>query len=277
MTLPALVDAQTLKAYLDRHPNTLVIDVCSPEAYAQGHLPGAVNVPPSRLSSGIKPATGSLPSAEDLKALLESIGLTPNKQVVVYDDAGGSWAGRMFWTLEVVGHRQNALLDGGIFAWRAQDLPLTADLPDVTRSTLAPLHINRELIIDKEDILASLGQPGFAVWDARAPEEYNGTKLVSERGGHIPGAINLDWVNLYDNANDTRLKPLDEIRTMLEKAGLTPDKTIATHCQTHRRSGLTWFVAAKLLGYKHIKAYPGSWAEWGNTEGLPIENLSTRQ
>lgn len=271
MTLPALIDAKSLSDYLVRHPNTLIIDVSSPENYAQGHLPGAVNVPPVNLCSGVKPATGSLPAPGDLKALLESVGLTPNKQIVVYDDAGGSWAGRMVWTLEVVGHTQNTLLDGGIVAWRAEGLPLSVDTPVVTRSTLSPLHINTALIADKEEILSKLGQDDFAIWDARAPEEYDGSKVVSARGGHIPGAVNLEWSNLYDVQKDTRLRPLDDIQKMLEQAGFTPDKTIVTHCQTHRRSGLTWFVAAKLLGYNHIKAYPGSWAEWGNTEDLPVE------
>jgi thiosulfate/3-mercaptopyruvate sulfurtransferase len=271
MSLPVLVDTQTLKAYLDLHPSALIIDVCPEEHYLQGHLPGAVNIPPSKLSSGIKPATGSLPDADDLKALLESVGLTPNKQVIIYDDAGGSWAGRLFWTLEVIGHTRNTLLDGGIVAWRAEDLPITTIVPEPKRSTLSALHYEARWIADKEEILASLHKPGFVVWDARAAEEYSGTKAVSARGGHIPGAVNVDWVQLYDAGNHTRLLPLDEIQQRLNAAGITSDKTIVTHCQTHRRSGLAWFVAAKLLAYPNIKAYPGSWAEWGNLEHLPIE------
>lgn len=271
MSLPVLVNVDALHAYLQSHPNTLIIDVCSAEAYAQGHIPGAVNIPPSKLSTGIAPTPGALPSSDVLKALLESIGLTPNKHVVVYDDAGGSWAGRMCWTLELIGHTANSLLNGGIVAWRAAHLPINAEVVVPKRSTLAPLKINTHWIIDKDAILAHLTQPDFAVWDARAPEEYSGEKCVSKRGGHIPHAIHFDWVRLYDADNDTCLRPLDDIRQELIAAGLTPEKTIATHCQTHRRSGLTWFVAAKLLHYPNIKAYPGSWAEWGNNEQLPIE------
>lgn len=271
MTLPVLVDTQTLNEYLKNHPHALIVDICTAENYAQGHIPGAVNIQPSQLSTGIQPAPGSLPTPEDLKALLESIGLTPNKHVVVYDDAGGSWAGRFIWMLDVIGHKSASLLDGGITAWRADNLPVSQEVPAARTSTLSTLHYNPDLIAHKEEILAQLDKHDFVVWDARAPEEYTGTKVVSERGGHIPGAINFDWVKLYDSNNHNRLLPPEHIQAQLDAAGLTRDKHITTHCQTHRRSGLTYFVATKLLGYPHVKAYPGSWAEWGNTADLPVE------
>lgn len=272
MTLPVLVDTHTLHAYLKNHPQALIVDVCPAENYALGHIPGAVNVPPNKLSTGIQPAPGSLPTPEDLKTLLESIGLTPNKRIIVYDDAGSSWAGRFIWMLDVIGHKKSSLLDGGITAWRADQLPVTQDVPEVRTSTLSTLRYNPELIAHKEEILAQLGQHDFVIWDARAPEEYSGIKAVSARGGHIPGAINFDWTRLHDSNNHNRLLPVADIQAQLDTAGLTRDKRITTHCQTHRRSGLTWFVATKLLGYHHVKAYPGSWAEWGNSADLPVEN-----
>ncbi len=271
MPLPVLIDTDTLHKYLKTHPNALIVDVCTAENYAQGHIPGAVNFPPAKLSSGLAPATGSLPTPEDLKTLLESIGLTPNKHVIVYDDAGSSWAGRFIWTLAVIGHKKYSLLDGGITAWRADNLPISQEVPTPNTSTLSAFKYNPALIADKDEILAQLGQHNVVIWDARAPEEYTGTKVVSAQGGHIPGAINFDWVKLYDSNNHNRLLPPEHIQTLLDAAGLTSDKHITTHCQTHRRSGLTWFVATQLLGYKHVKAYPGSWAEWGNTTDLPVE------
>lgn len=271
MTLPVLVDTQTLNIYLANRPNALIVDVSPAENYAQGHIPGAVNIPPAKLSSGIQPAPGSLPTPEDLKALLESIGLTPNKHVVVYDDAGSSWAGRFIWMLDVIGHHQFSLLDGGITAWRADNLPISQEIPQPHTSTLSALNYNPQLIADKDNILQNLDKPDTVIWDARTPEEYNGSKAVSARGGHIPGAINLDWSNLYDSNNHNRLLPVEQLQTLLDNAGLSSDKTIITHCQTHRRSGLTWFVATHLLGYQKVKAYPGSWAEWGNNADLPIE------
>jgi thiosulfate/3-mercaptopyruvate sulfurtransferase len=271
MILPALINAKTLNDHIVERPSALIIDVTAAESYTSAHLPGAVNIPPSALSSGIQPATGSLPDLDDFKALLEKAGLTPNKHVIVYDDAAGSWAGRMIWMLDLLGFEKSTLLDGGITAWRAEGLPVTDEVPKIKRSTLAPLQINTHLMADKEDILAHLEDDNYLIWDVRAPEEYSGVKAVSANSGHIPHAINLDWVNLYDANNNNTLLAAEDLQVLLNDAGLTADKTIITHCQTHRRSGLSYFVAAKLLGYKHIKAYPGSWAEWGNLPDLPIE------
>jgi len=271
MSLPVLVTAELLNTYLGQHSQVLIIDLSSAEVYAQGHIQGAVNIVPSQLSTGKPPTPGALPALHDLQALLESVGFTAAHHVVVYDDAAGSWAGRMCWMLEVIGHSSYSLLDGGLSAWRAAGFSVSTEASANKQSHLAGLCIHQHWLMDSAEIVAHLGRPDFAVWDARAPEEYSGLKCVSAKGGHIPNAVNFDWVRLYDAKQHNCLRPINEIREELIAAGLTPDKTIVTHCQTHRRSGLTWFVAAKLLGYPNIKAYPGSWAEWGNSEHLPIE------
>ena len=278
MNLPALINTQTLKDNLG-NPELLIIDLSSAESYAQGHIEGAVHISPSKINCGIKPATGKLPPLADLQSLFESIGLTNDKHVVVYDDAGGSWAGRMIWTLELIGHSSASLLDGGIAAWRSAGLPTLQKTSPASQETAAlqssnlslSLSLNTELIADMGEILQNLDNPDYAIWDVRTPEEYNGTKVLALRGGHIPGAINLEWNSLTDASNNTCIRPLEDIQAELNAAGLTQDKTIITHCQTHRRSGLTWFVANKLLGYKAIKAYPGSWSEWGSHSETPIE------
>lgn len=269
MTLPALLDAHSLHQQL-HNPSLLIIDLCSDDNYRAGHIPGAVHIAPSQLGSGIAPATGSLPTVQQLTALLCAIGFTPDKHVVAYDDAGGSWAGRMIWTLELLGFTAASLLDGGRNAWINAGFTLSDAAPAVTPSSLPPLHIDSTFIADKADILQQLGKADFAIWDARSPEEYAGSKVLAARGGHIPGAVNLEWTQLMDT--QLRLLPLDVIRQLLDNAGLSKNKTLVTHCQTHRRSGLTWFVARKLLGYPAIKAYPGSWSDWGNDTNTPIEN-----
>ncbi len=270
MNLPALIDTQTLRDNL-HNPELLIIDLCSPESYAEGHIEGAVHVPPGKLSCGIKPATGKLPPLADLQSLFESIGLTADRHVVVYDDAGGSWAGRMIWTLELIGHSSASFLNGGIAAWRSAGFPVSQETPTPQISKLS-LTLNTDFIADMGEIIQNLDNSNYAIWDARAPEEYNGTKVLAPRGGHIPGAINVEWTQLTDANNNACIRPLEDIQAELEAAGLGADKTIVTHCQTHRRSGLTWFVANKLLGYKTIKAYPGSWSEWASHSETPIEN-----
>ena len=269
MKLPALIDAQTLHQNIE-NPALLLIDLRSADDYLQGHIEGAVNVPSERICCGIKPAPGKLPALHEIQALFESIGLTAESHVVTYDDAGGSWAGRMIWTLATIGHQQSSLLDGGIGAWKSAGLPLSSSTPKPQVSELS-LSLDIKYIADMGEILQNLDNPTYAIWDARAPEEYNGTKVLGSRGGHIPGAINIEWTQLTDSNNDNRIRPLDEIRKELAAAGLTKEKTIVTHCQTHRRSGLTWFVANRLLGYDKIKAYPGSWSEWASHAETPIE------
>jgi thiosulfate/3-mercaptopyruvate sulfurtransferase len=129
--------------------------------------------------------------------------------------------------------------------------------------------IREELLVSKDDVLTSIDDVEKMIWDARALEEFNGTKVTALRNGHIPGAANLDWLDLQDRQNDLRLKPLPEIERQLNKLGISKDKKVITHCQTHHRSGLTYLVG-KALGYD-IKAYDGSWSEWGNDPEVPIE------
>ena len=121
--------------------------------------------------------------------------------------------------------------------------------------------------------MANLHKPDFLIWDARSQEEYDGIKIQAARGGHIPGAIHLDWMSLLEAEAPQRLKPLKELQKIIASHGFNANTNIVTHCQTHRRSGLTYFVGKKLLDFKNIKAYPGSWAQWGNNCELPIENI----
>ena len=267
MILPALIDASTLHQHLP-DDRLLIVDLCSDDNYRAGHIPGAVHIPPARLGCGQPPAPGKLPAIESLTAMLEHIGLDSRRHVVAYDDAGGSWAGRLIWTLALLGFDNASLLDGGRNAWLAAGLPLSNQTPVIQPSQLQ-LAINPVWLADKQEILHNLDNPDYCIWDARSAGEYRGENVQAARGGHIPGAIHLEWTELMDEQQ--RLLPVEQLQSMLDKAGLTRDKTITTHCQTHRRSGLTWFVARKLLGYPAIKAYPGSWSEWGNCDDTPIE------
>ena len=130
--------------------------------------------------------------------------------------------------------------------------------------------INSEPMAELDDVQAAIGNDNFAIWDARSAAEHRGEKVFAQRGGHIPGAINIDWLELIDKPNDFRLVNLDQLQQRLNTLGLTADKTIITHCQTHHRSGLS-YLAMKILGYPNIQGYHGSWSEWGNREDTPIE------
>ncbi|MGI9289054.1 MAG: sulfurtransferase [Pseudomonadales bacterium] len=265
---PMLLEAQALADRLE-DSELLIVHVASAESYANGHVPGAVHLAPSALVSGVKPATGSLPSAAQLSEIFSALGLNAELHVIAYDDEGGGWAGRLLWTLDVLGHNRYSYLNGGIHAWHAANLPLQTELQQ-PHPTVYQANIHDQPRAQLDFIMQHLNTANFAVWDARSKEEYEGSKVFALRGGHIPGAVWYEWTDLMDRNANLRLLDLDSIRKTLEQRGLTADKTIVTHCQTHHRSGLTYLVA-RLLGYSTIKAYDGSWSEWGNRDDTPIE------
>lgn len=267
-TLPLLIEADQLQALLGSE-GLLVVDLCKPDTYAKGHIPGAVHLDYAQIVAQQPPVMGLLPSAETLGNILSLIGLTPETQVVAYDDEGGGRAARLLWTLDALGHPHSALLNGGLHAWANENHPLEVHQNHVAQSSYLA-QFNDKVVARKAEILAGLDDPAVALWDSRSPEEYTGTKKFAQRGGHIPGAINMDWFNVMDQTRNLRLKPEAELRALLDARGLTPDKTVITYCQTHHRSALTYFVL-KLLGYPKAKGYPGSWSEWGNAEDTPIE------
>ena len=267
--MPALITPAALAARTD---NPLIVQVTSAQVYAAGHVPGAVLVEPRELICGIPRATGRLPTATQLTSLFRRIGYEHGVAVVTLDDEGGGWAGRFAWTLDVIGNGNWQYLDGGLHAWHGAGLPLSR-APSARRRTNVDVEIDRTPIAEAEDIMAALDDPALLVWDCRSAEEYAGRRVAAARAGHIPGAVNLDWVELMDR--NRRLALVADVDALLASRGITPDRDVVTHCQTHHRSGLSYMVA-RLLGFPRIRAYHGSWSEWGNRTDTPIEGEAGR-
>ena len=264
--LPLVIEPDELNARLDA-ANLIVVDLTSAARYASGHIRGAHFVDPKRTQLGQPPAPGLLPGLSSLEQLFGELGHTPQATYVVYDDEGGGWAGRFIWLLDVIGHSRYHYLDGGILAWEAAGLPLSQDTP-ASAGGPVPLTLHDEPIATREYLQSRLGAADLAIWDARGPLEYTGEKVLAAKAGHIPGAINLEWTAAMDPARQLRIR--SDVAPMLDGLGITADKEIITHCQTHHRSGFTYLVA-KALGYPRVKGYAGSWGEWGNHPDTPIE------
>ena len=266
--LPLIVAPGGLARHLDRD-DLLIVDVGDRSALAKlagarKCLPGAVHLDYANIVAAHPPAMGLAPDARQLGEALSSIGLTPDKHVVAYDNLGGTNACRFLWTLDLVGQPSGSLLGGGLGAWLGEGLPTARRFgqppPSNYKATL-----RAEPTADKDYVLAHLDDADVVILDTRTPAEFG--------GGHIPGAVNLDWAFAIEVERDSRLKPEIALRQRLEEAGVTPDQEVITHCAVHLRSAHT-YVVLKALGYPRIRGYPGSWSEWGNTPGLPTERAA---
>ncbi len=269
--IPRLLEPAQLESLLsstsDNH-NVIIVDLCSDALYRQKHVPGAVHLQPGALMAGTAPYPGKLPAMAQLENIIRYLGIDTHSHLVIYDDEGGGWAGRFAWTLDLLGFQNWSYLNGGIVAWIKEGFVTEAEANQPVASDSSVSIINPAVLISADDIIGQLGQPDFAVWDARSPGEYSGNMVRSARGGHIPGAINIEWTELMDSQRNLRIR--EDAEAILSNAGLGKDKSVATHCQSHHRSGFTYMVA-RILGYKKISAYDGSWAEWGSLDHTPVE------
>jgi thiosulfate/3-mercaptopyruvate sulfurtransferase len=262
---PLLVDPAWLKARLGDARIRIVDMTTEPEDYQKGHIPGAVYLHVNDVRIGVPAGGFRLPTADEAARLLRALGIARDTHVVIYDDAGGLHASRLFFTLDVMGHTKASLLDGGIQAWRRARLSVTNEIPKVAATDYRPTPSEGKAV-SADWVKARLGDKGLALVDARTPAEYQGKDVRAKRGGHIPGAVNIEWKQ--NLRADLTFKPLDELRTLYAQQGVTPDKTVVTYCQTHHRAAHTYFTL-RLLGYPRVVGYDRSWIEWGNREDLP--------
>ena len=267
--LPLLVEPDQLEQVLGQ-PGLVVVDCGDERMHGQQHVPGAVHLDMRRIVVPRPPAMGAMADDAQIADALGALGIGPDTHVVAYDAGGGSAASRLLWTLDEIGHTKYSLLDGGLVAWVAE-----GHRTENGKATPAPARYaiarHGSARADKAHILSRLGNPDMVVLDARTPAEYAGTDVRAARGGHIPGAVNMDWTEAVDRARNARMKPKAELKRLLESRGATPDKEIVAHCQTHNRSSHTW-MAMKVLGYPRAKGYDGSWSEWGNDPNTPVES-----
>jgi thiosulfate/3-mercaptopyruvate sulfurtransferase len=215
------------------------------------------------------PMLGLFPDIAALAGLFSVIGMRRDHHVVACDEEGGGRGARLLWTLDVIGHPAFSLLNGGLTAWQDEARPLTHIVTPRSPTEYRIDSADRS-IATSEYILAHLHDPEVVLLDTRSPGEFRGTDKRAARAGHIPGARNFDWIRAMDVTRGLRFKPGEELRAALVALGVTPDKQIVVYCQTNHRSAHTYMVL-KSLGYPQVKAYPGSWSEWGNRTDTPVE------
>lgn len=269
-TLPLLLEPEQLASQLSQSSMTgdqIILEQASKEDYDRGHIPGSFWLDFTRLQANDS-FPGMLPSTAQLSALFSEYGITANTHIICSDGEGGGWAGRLIWALDCLGHQHYSFLNGGLTAWRLAGLECDQQIPTKHTSQFQARVQAEPYTVTKEQIIASLKNNRLTLWDARSSDEYSGKKAISARGGHIPNAIHYEWTQALDKANGLRIRNLNVLQQELLALGFSQQQEIATYCQSHHRSGFTYFLG-KLLSW-NVKGYAGSWSEWGNSLDTPI-------
>lgn len=248
-------------------PDVQIVAVDSRDDFTTAHIPGAAQIAMADIMGSEGATGGLLPSEETLNNLFSNAGLRPDAHIVAYDRAGDGQAARLLYTLDAMGHSRISLLDGGLAAWHAEQRPLASGEPDTPASRF-PVERQPQRIADRAWVAEHLADRDTTLLDVRSAAEYDGDDVRAARGGHIPGAVNLDWQHLKD-ANG-QLKPRAELEALLAQQDIQPDQEVAAYCQTHVRSSYVYLVL-KYLGYDKVRGYPGAWSDWGNRDDTPIE------
>lgn len=270
-----LVETAWLADHLD-DPSIRIIEADEdPLLYETGHIRNAAKL--DWHTDVQDPVRRDFVSKEAFEALMRRYGVSNDTTVVFYGDKSNWYAAYSFWLFRLYGHQNLRIANGGRAKWEAEGREYTKDVPSFTPTTYTAKDANpsiRAFRRQVEDIVASRSA---ALVDVRSPDEYSGklTHMINypqegaQRGGHIPGAQSIPWGTAA--AADGTFKSADELRAIYGSKGVTPDRSIVTYCRIGERSAHTWFALTQLLGYPDVRNYDGSWTEWGNLVGAPIE------
>lgn len=270
-----LVSTDWLAQNLD-NPQVRVIEVSvNPGLYERAHVPGAVNFSwHNDLNDKVR---RDIVSQQGFEALLSKSGVTPDTTVVLYGDTNNWFAAWGAWVFDIYGVKNVKLLDGGRKKWEAENRPLNNRAPEYASTTYRVSEVNVNLRARLSDALAAAeGKSGAKLVDIRSADEYSGKVFappgiqeLAIRAGHIPGAVNVPWGQAVKE--DGSFKSPEELKKLYASVGIDGSKPIITYCRIGERSSHTWFALSKILGYQ-VKNYDGSWTEYGNAVGVPINN-----
>ncbi len=246
--------------------------------YQLGHIPGAVLFDWKKDLN--HPLERDILSKQQLEQLFARSGITQDTKIVLYGDFNNWFAAYAFLDLQYYGVKNVVLLNGGRKKWIDEDKPLTKDAPTFPITTYKASGPDESVRVFFKQALGLYQQPNVRLVDVRGPKEFTGEVLAppeyptehAQRGGHIPGAINIPWSQAVKE--DGTFKSADDLKKLYEEKGITANRDIVTYCRIGERSSFTWFVLKYLLGYPNVRNYDGSWTEWGNLVRNPIEKPS---
>jgi len=271
-----LVDTAWVAEHLN-DPNVRIIE--SNEdilLYDQGHIPGAIKI--DWVADLNDQVVRDYLDREHFEQLLSAKGISNDTTVVFYGDKNNWWATYALWVFKLYGHKDARIMNGGRAKWIAEGQDLTKQVPsDAASSYKAPERDDSTIRAFRDEVREHIKKSGVALVDVRSPQEFSGERThMAEypqegtlRGGHIPTAASIPWAKAVKE--DSTFKSPEDLKELYSSQGVTPDKDVIAYCRIGERSSHTWFVLTYLLGYPQVRNYDGSWTEWGNSVGLPIE------
>jgi thiosulfate/3-mercaptopyruvate sulfurtransferase len=270
-----LVDTEWVAAH-GRDPKVKLVEVdVDTSAYRGGHIAGAIGWNwTSQLGDQIR---RDIPDQAGWEKLLSDSGISNDDTIIFYGDNNNWFAAFAYWVAKMYGHNDAKLMNGGRKKWELEQRPLTTDETPISASKYQAKPADASLRAFQRQVQDSLGKAGTALVDVRSAPEYTGEILAppglmetAQRGGHIPGAKSVPWLQTVNDADGT-FKSADELRERYAKEGITPDQDVIAYCRIGERSSHTWFALHELLGFPNVRNYDGSWTEWGSMIGVPIE------
>ncbi|MFC6989840.1 sulfurtransferase [Haloplanus sp. GCM10025708] len=263
-----------LDSFQSDDPDYRLVEVdVDTEAYDEGHAPGAIGF---NWETDLQDqTTRDILSKDDFEALMGSHGITEDSTVVLYGDNSNWFAAYTYWQFKYYGHDDVRLMDGGRDYWLDNDYPLSEDVPSFPVVDYEASGPRESIRAYREDVEHAIDR-GLPLVDVRSPEEFRGDILAppglqetAQRGGHIPGAKNISWAAVTND--DGTFKSREEIEQLYAEEGIDGEGTTVAYCRIGERSSVAWFALHELLGYEDTINYDGSWTEWGNLVGAPVE------
>lgn len=265
-----LVETNWLAANLDKK-NIVLIDMSDETQYQRFHIKNAIQLPyhvlNKRLKNGVSLSIGS----DNIQKLLGLLGITTNSHVIIYDDIGALHAGRLFWELERLNHKNVSILNGGLVKWILEGKPVTAKTFQPTKKTnYQPSNVSvKTSLATLDDVLPATRSKDTLLIDVRSTEEYIGN-IKARRSGHIPGAKSWDWQNAVDFENQFKFKPTKVLKSELSKLGLNKkEQAVILYCQSAHRAAQS-YITLRSLGFNNVKVYDGSMKEYSITPNAPL-------